>query len=269
MEFSSPILDIAVRFLLAMLPVFLLGLVCIGLELKFPRERYSLRARAFGFALLVLTPGLVFLLAYPLGALWRSIGVPPAIGFTAWPPVAQFALQLILVDFLRYAEHRVEHRILWPVHAVHHSVTELHAANSYAHPLMAVTEVLVVAIPLSMVDFSISPAWVFTALAFQNLIIHSPTRFHLGRWGSVIVDNRYHRIHHSRESRHYERNFGFLFTLWDRLFGTYHRPAPDEWPDVGIDGLEPPASLRDYLLHPLRHFRFDRKQQDAGSTGQG
>jgi len=244
MDISNPVLEIVVRFLLAMLPVFLLGLVCIGLEMKFPRERYSLRSRAFGFGLLVLTPGLVFLLAYPLGALWRSLGVPPAIGFTDWHPVAQFVIQLILVDFLRYAEHRLEHKILWPVHAVHHSVTELHAANSYAHPLMAVTEVLVIAIPLSMVDFAISPAWVFTALAFQNLIIHSPTRFHLGRWRALFVDNRYHRIHHSREPRHHERNFGFLLTIWDRLFGTYHPPRTGELPGVGDGGRAPPGTPR-------------------------
>lgn len=262
MENSVTQVPLALRFLSAMLPVFALGLLCIAIERRFPRPSTRIVSRAFGFSLLVLSPGLVFLLAYPLSELWRSFGVAPLVSFAGWHPVLQFLVQLVLVDFLRFCEHRLEHRILWPIHAVHHSITDLHAANSYAHPLIAVTEVLVIAIPLSLVGFSISPAFVFTALAFQNLIIHSPIRFHAGRLGGLVVDSRYHRIHHSREPRHFDHNFGFLFTVWDRMFGTYHRPGADEWPDVGIDGLEPPASLRDYLLHPLRHFRRANVRQD-------
>ena len=55
----------------------------------------------------------------------------------------------------------------------------------------------------------------------QGNYLHSPIRLHLGVLGRYIVDNRVHRIHHSLEPAHFDKNFGMFTTLWDRLFGTY------------------------------------------------
>lgn len=239
----------------AMLPVAGLAILCILLEMWSPKERHSLRSRLFGFLLLVLTPALVILASHPLNLAWQAVGVQPLVDLSPLHPVVAGALLLLIYDFLRYAEHRLEHKILWPVHAVHHSPRELHVANSYAHPLMAVTEFLVVIIPLSLIGQRDIPMAVAGIVAFQNLIIHSPTRFHLGKLRALIVDSRFHRIHHSLEPRHHDRNFGFVFTVWDRLFGTAYWPGDDEWPEVGVAGLDPPRSVGDYLLHPLRHWR--------------
>ena len=76
---------------------------------------------------------------------------------------------------------------------------------------------------------------------------------------------QYHRIHHSIEPRHQDKNFGVLLTVWDRLFGTMNRNY-DEYPATGVIGLEfdpprrfaPLAWLRDFLrmfLHPFRALR--------------
>ena len=82
--------------------------------------------------------------------------------------------------------------------------------------------------------------------------IHSPTRANFGPLRAWFVDNRYHRIHHSLEERHFDRNFGAFTTLWDRLFGTHHAPAPGEWPEVGLAEISEPANVREWLVQPLR-----------------
>jgi len=44
-------------------------------------------------------------------------------------------------------------------------------------------------------------------------------RSHWLEW--IVVTSRYHHIHHSDNPLHYKANLGSLFTLWDRIFGTY------------------------------------------------
>ena len=83
--------------------------------------------------------------------------------------------------------------------------------------------------------------------------IHSPTRVSFGPLRALLVDNRYHRIHHSLEERHFDKNFGAFTTLWDRLFGTYHAPARDEWPDVGLADVAEPRDVREWLNLPARY----------------
>ena len=41
----------------------------------------------------------------------------------------------------------------------------------------------------------------------------------------LLVTPRYHHIHHSDQPEHYVANLAALFTLWDRMFGTYVDPA--------------------------------------------
>jgi hypothetical protein len=55
----------------------------------------------------------------------------------------------------------------------------------------------------------------------------------------VLVSPWMHQVHHSRETRHLDMNMGFIFSFWDRLFGTLYVPKKDE-PD--LRSASPPAS---------------------------
>ncbi|WP_309610829.1 sterol desaturase family protein, partial [Sphingomonas sp.] len=194
----------------------------------------------------------IVLVAWPLQTIWRLIGVHPVMGLDMLPGPLRFALMLVLIDFLRYWEHRFEHRFWWPVHSVHHSVTELHAASALAHPLQALPEFLIVSIPLSFITSGgLMPLSLAMFVALQNLIIHSPLRVHAGPLRLFYVDSRWHRIHHSIEERHWHHNFGLVFSIWDRLFGTAVEPDKAQWPATGVPGLTQPADLASYLLQPF------------------
>jgi sterol desaturase/sphingolipid hydroxylase (fatty acid hydroxylase superfamily) len=92
-------------------------------------------------------------------------------------------------------------------------------------------------------------------LLLQPTFLHSPSSLHFGPLRHVIADNRYHRIHHSVEPRHFDKNFAILFSFWDRLFGTAYHPAPDEWPDVGLAEVDQPGAMKEWLDLPLRLHR--------------
>jgi sterol desaturase/sphingolipid hydroxylase (fatty acid hydroxylase superfamily) len=66
------------------------------------------------------------------------------------------------------------------------------------------------------------------------------------------MDNRLHRIHHSREERHINHNFATRTPVWDMLCGIAHFPRHEEWPAVGLANPEEPKTLLDYLLLAFR-----------------
>jgi sterol desaturase/sphingolipid hydroxylase (fatty acid hydroxylase superfamily) len=264
-----------------------LFLVAIGVAfagiatlMELPRsiEPIPLRSRLVGLGFMVVGGALGGWATWALAHLWQHLGVAPllVVHSAALGTVGGIVAWLLLSDFAAYWNHRFQHRFLWPIHAVHHSQTELCAATSYTHFLEQPFRLLATGIPLSLVQFGF-PAAPFAIIATRELLeffIHSPTRLHFGPFAKVFVDNRFHRLHHSREPRHFDTNFGILFSFWDRLFGTAVEPVPGHWPAVGIEGHGPPRGLIDYMLFPLRFRRevmmrsADRRASDpvAGGT---
>jgi hypothetical protein len=65
--------------------------------------------------------------------------------------------------------------------------------------------------------------------------LNYPMRF--GWFTRVLSSPQSHRIHHSTLPEHMNKNFATILPLWDILFGTYHHPKQDEWPNTGVDGV--------------------------------
>ena len=166
-----------------------------------------------------------------------------------------------LTDFLVYWRHRAEHKLFWPIHAVHHSPTELHAANDIGHPMQVWFSIVFIAIPISLVqiDGPATPLAVGFVLQLLTYYIHSPMTCTSGHYakcwwttGSIASTTRWSRGISIRIS-------ASASAIWDRWFGTAYDPAPDEWPQSGLADVEPPRTIRDYLLLP---FRLGPGQQD-------
>lgn len=234
----------------------------VAVELISPKTPYTLGSRVPGVMLSLGGTIIISLMIPPLKFLWSRLGVPPVlhlhIGY-----FGSVAAMILLMDFLAYWRHRLLHRLWWRFHALHHSATELHAANSYAHVFEALPNLAIVLIPVNLIDFGgiEVPMTAFMTLGLLQFYIHSPVTIHLPRLRRFLVDNQFHRIHHSVEERHFEKNFGIVFTLWDQLFGTAYFPASDEWPETGVAGIAPPRSFGDYLMFPLTG-RFVRPDPD-------
>lgn len=165
-------------------------------------------------------------------------------------------LGMILYDFFGYWLHRAQHRWLWRLHAVHHSIEELSGINSYFHwtePFFRMVFISLQAAYLVGIDGVESVFVIELLVKVQGYYLHTPTTLHLGPVvRRVIADNRFHRIHHSTDPRHFDKNFAAGTTLWDQLFGTAYFPAEDEWPECGLAGEPPARNLSDYLWGPFR-----------------
>lgn len=212
-------------------------------------------------------------------AIWERLGLHPigtvdlnALVSWAGPaaPLVAAILAAMIADLAFYWFHRAQHASpwLWRFHAVHHSIRDMSAVNSYHHVSEGLVRLVLTGIPLTLLGIHAQGAVIVGALfGMQVIAIHSPSRVHAGPLRRVLVDNRFHRIHHSRNPAHYDRNFSANFAFWDQLFGTAYFPAAEEWPDVGLADFPEPSSLGEWLCLPFQRPQFDIEHpSESGAT---
>ena len=163
---------------------------------------------------------------------------------------------LIVGNLLYYWFHRAQHAVpaLWRLHKVHHSITEMSALSSYHHITEeALQYVFTIAPTLLLVQFTSGPMpWiVWAVLSTHAFYVHSSANINIGPLRYLIGDNRFHRIHHSTEERHFGKNFGTTTPLWDMLFGTAYFPKKGEWPATGLADTPEPKSVQAFIMMPL------------------
>ena len=239
---------------------FLLSIFCVlavagaglVLEIIWRREEMTIGDRLRGF---VFWPFLLVgnaLAGLAVMATIKALGAQPVFDLGSWPAWVRIPFFVLVADFGFYWFHRLQHRFLWRFHSVHHSIANLSAINSYHHWSEPAFVALLQSLPLVLLGFSPGPGsfLILLAVQAQPFLIHSATRLHLGPLGRFVIDGRYHRIHHSLQERHFDKNFGALTPLWDVLFQTVYWPK-DEWPKVGVAERREPKNLKDWLTWPL------------------
>ncbi len=170
------------------------------------------------------------------------------------PEVLAVGLGILILDLVKYAEHRLSHAlpILWRLHRVHHSDVDVDFTTAQRHhPLESLLGGLVM---LAVVyAFGVPPlAVVLYILAAGSvaLISHANLRLPEGVDRAarlLLVTPTTHGVHHSAQRHETDSNFGLVSTLWDRLFGTYRSPQPQE-DRTRVLGLEYFRSAHDARL---------------------
>lgn len=196
-------------------------------------------------ALFALGTAIALALPFQWPPTWR---LDQALGLGEWQVVSRLVVDLLLLDLLRYAIHRVHHAVpvLWRVHAIHHSDTTLDVTTTVRHhPIESVLVRLVVLAGAGAWGASLVAIAVYALLAavvplFHHAAIALPAP--LARvLRAVVVTPDVHAIHHSADPRDVDRNFGMILTWWDHLFGTYRAPTRRDATDLrfGLDGVAP------------------------------
>ena len=80
--------------------------------------------------------------------------------------------------------------------------------------------------------------------------------------GRILGSPGNHQIHHSSEARHLDKNFGGVFIIWDRLFGTYLAPEPVL--ATGVHGRDSAPGLLGAHLEPLVYLWVRLRRVKSG-----
>lgn len=158
---------------------------------------------------------------------WGLFG---AVDFPSWVEVIAAVL---ILDLVIYVQHVVYHAVplLWRFHRMHHADTEFdlttgirfHPGSVLLSGFIKLAAVLVLGpAPVAVLIFEI-------LLNATSLFNHSNLRLpdSLDRvLRLLVVTPDMHRVHHSSDADETDRNFGFNFPWWDRVFRTYRaQPA--------------------------------------------
>ncbi|MEE4162823.1 MAG: sterol desaturase family protein [Woeseiaceae bacterium] len=146
-------------------------------------------------------------------------------------------------DFCYYWFHRLSHEysILWAAHVVHHQSEDYNLSTALRQTSTGFLFGWIFYLPLFLVGF---PLEVLITVNAINLIyqfwVHTRHIDRLGVLDYILVTPSNHRVHHARNDRYIDRNYGGMFILWDRLFGTFEDESDEE--DVVFGVRKPLAS---------------------------
>lgn len=233
--------------------------VLFGLERLLPAARPNSRGALLGDLswLLLAVPTSVFFMAaaYVVLDAVAATHLAPAQRLVAdnLPLWLSTVLALLLKDLAEYTYHRVAHvvRTLWVFHAVHHAQPELGPfSRDRTHPFEPVVSLLILYVPYSVfiVDEKVIATLFIIEVWFLRLQ-HANVRTSLGPLRHVLVSPQAHRIHHSALPEHWNKNYGVLFSFWDRMFGTAFLDHT-QYPPTGL-AVDRPASRRAFDSGPF------------------
>ena len=147
-------------------------------------------------------------------------------GLSLWTEVI---LGVLLLDFVgAYLPHYTEHRIkpLWMIHLVHHSDPNVDTTTANRHhPLESIVRFFFTLLGVFILGTSIGIIMLYQALSvistqFSHANIRLPKK--LDRWISYfLVSPDMHKIHHHSRMPFTDTNYGNIFSIWDRLLGTF------------------------------------------------
>lgn len=218
---------------------------------------FTMTTVAVNFALaFVLLRAAEWTVANEIGLLFLAPGLP------TW---LQLVVGLLVLDLVSaWLAHWVQHKtpVLWRLHLIHHSDTHVDTTSANRHhPGESVVRF---AFTVLAVFVTGSPMWmvfVYQALSvvlsqFNHANISLPARLDRAiAW--VIVSPDMHKVHHHYVLPYTDSNYGNIFSVWDRAFGTF-MTLDREKVVYGVDThMEPPthSTVGALLAMPFRPYR--------------
>lgn len=155
-----------------------------------------------------------------------------------------WVLLILVTDLVWYWYHRLGHEVnvLWAAHIVHHQSEEFNftvAARITVFQALG-RNVFWCAIPL----IGFHPDMVITILIVHgaySFFTHTQVIGKLGWLEHILITPSLHGIHHASDEKYLDKNYGDVFTFWDKLFGTFQKE--EEAPKYG-------------LTHPVKSYSF-------------
>ncbi|CAJ0581086.1 unnamed protein product, partial [Mesorhabditis spiculigera] len=145
-------------------------------------------------------------------------------------------LCLFFQDFMYYLGHRAVHEFgfFWGLHTIHHS-------SEYYNYTTALRQAAIQDAGLALYDclqaFFIPPPIFLVHRYFSEIfqfIMHTSILDDFGPLGLVFNTPSHHRVHHGRNPYCIDKNFGGVFIIWDRLFGSFEAERKDDPPVYGL-----------------------------------
>ncbi|MBE8597378.1 sterol desaturase family protein [Xenorhabdus sp. BG5] len=180
---------------------------------------------------------------------------------------------LVVFDFAVFFEHYLSHKILilWEFHKIHHIAEHLTPLTAYrSHPVNQSCFIFLASmftgIYSGVFRYFFDATHAYIVFAGQNIFMflllmlglnlqHSMVYLRYPKFiRDIFVSPAYHQLHHSSDIQHHDKNFGFIFSFWDKLFGTQMFPPAKAELVFGVAGekYENYSGLKNMYFTPFR-----------------
>ena len=233
-------------------------------KFTYKKWKHAIPNLFFTFTTVLINFALAFLLLS--SADWVKANDFGIINWLAEMPLWLYmVLGVLFLDFFgAYLAHFVEHKVkpLWMIHLVHHTdhKVDTTTANRH-HPLESVIRfsftlfgVFLVGTPIGIVMLYQSLSLVATQFTHANIKL--PKRVD-NILAYVLVSPDMHKVHHHYVLPYTDSNYGNIFSIWDRLFGTFMKLDRDELiygVDVFPDEIEN-TNIINLLKQPFQKYK--------------
>ncbi len=231
---------------------------------KYRKWRHAIPNLFFTLTTIIINFALAFLLLKT--ADWV---VAEDFGLINWLPEMPLWLYvflgILLMDFIgAYLPHYVEHKVrpLWMIHLVHHTDQKVDTTTANRHhPLESVIRfaftllgVVVIGTPIGIVMLYQSMSLVATQFTHANIRLPRKVDEVLSY---VLVSPDMHKVHHHFVLPYTDSNYGNIFSVWDRLFGTFMILDRDKL-EYGVDVFpneKENSNIVELLKQPFQKYR--------------
>ena len=248
------------------IPVFIL-LIAIEVIVTIVRKKDYYR---FSDAINSLSAGMISITS---GILTKIVSVTIYAGlfsvFALWEMSVEslwvWVFGFLFYDLCYYWTHRMGHEInvLWAAHAVHHQSEEYNLTTALRQTSSGFIFGWLFYVPMAVVGI---PPVVFFTVGLINLLyqfwVHTRHVPKLGWFEWFFVTPSNHRVHHGKNRRYLDKNYGGVFILWDRLFGTFEE-EDEQYEPIRYGTLKP---LRSWNPLWANLQLYDELWQDCRAT---
>jgi len=180
------------------------------------RDTAASLAMGIGFLILAGVFKLALIPAYYWLYQYRLFDIEP--GFGSW------LILLVSQDFCFYWYHRFHHevRFMWAGHVNHHSSQHYNLSTALRQSWTSFVTCVPFYAPLIFMGFSpVMLATVELTNLFYQFWIHTEVIDEIGHFEKVLNTASHHRVHHGSNEQYLDTNYGAIFIVWDKLFGTF------------------------------------------------
>jgi sterol desaturase/sphingolipid hydroxylase (fatty acid hydroxylase superfamily) len=168
---------------------------------------------------------------------------------------------VLALDFSSWLVHLVMHKVkpLWGFHLIHHTDNTVdvttglrhHPGDSILRGIFFLVLIFVSGAPMYAVMFYQTLLVLATAFTHANISLPKPVDNVISY---ILVSPNMHKVHHHWKQPYTDSNYGGVFSIWDRLFGTYKTLDPKEI-RYGLDRYYPNEKDEDLVALLKKPFQ--------------
>ena len=141
-----------------------------------------------------------------------------------------YLIVFIVLDFAGYVVHALNHKVnfFWNAHIIHHSSEEFNLACALRQSVSVFVKLFIILLlPAALLGIDAKVIAIVAPLhLFAQFWYHTRHINKMGWLEKIIVTPSHHRVHHAINPEYMDKNYGQIFIIWDKMFGTFQEELP-------------------------------------------